>query len=378
MNALVEIVQNNKHIEAIKGINKLFLGTVIVPTFLSIVYFGLIASDVYISESRYVVRSPERQSASPFSSLLKGSGFASSQDDTYTVQDFMLSRDALKALNDKLNVVNAFGNHQDDIFSRFAGLDWWASSFEDLHLYYLKKVDIELDALSSITTLTVKSYTAQDAFAINEQLMEMGEALVNQLNELGRQDMIRFALVEVKTAEEKAKTAALALSVYRNQKGVIDPERQTSIELQQVATLQEELLTTQAQLVQLQTFTKNNPQIPSLQLRVQNLKQEISKETTQVAGGNNSMANKAAEYQRLALEREFADKQLASTLVSLEQARNEAQRKQLYLERIVQPSKPDKAMEPRRLRGILTTLIMGMIMWGVLSILLAGVREHND
>ena len=378
MNALVEIVQNNKHIEAIKGMNKLFLGTVIVPTFLSIVYFGLIASDVYISESRYVVRSPERQSASPFSSLLKGSGFASSQDDTYTVQDFMLSRDALKALNDKLNVVNAFGNHKVDIFSRFAGLDWWASSFEDLHLYYLKKVDIELDALSSITTLTVKSYTAQDAFAINEQLMEMGEALVNQLNELGRQDMIRFALVEVKTAEEKAKTAALALSVYRNQKGVIDPERQTSIELQQVATLQEELLTTQAQLVQLQTFTKNNPQIPSLQLRVQNLKQEISKETTQVAGGNNSMANKAAEYQRLALEREFADKQLASTLVSLEQARNEAQRKQLYLERIVQPSKPDKAMEPRRLRGILSTFILGFISWGVLSMLLAGVREHQD
>ena len=159
---------------------------------------------------------------------------------------------------------------------------------------------------------------------------------------------------------------------------MIDPERQTSIELQQVAKLQEELLTTQAQLVQLQTFTKNNPQIRSLQLREQNLQQEIAVETTQVAGGRNSMANKAAEYQRLALEREFADKQLASTLVSLEQARNEAQRKQLYLERIVQPSKPDKAMEPRRLRGILSTFILGFISWGVLSMLLAGVREHQD
>ena len=376
---LLPLSQNtaNQLITYLKSVDRLFLLTVVVPTFLAIIYFGLIASNVYLSESRYVVRSPERQSASPFSTLLKGTGFSSSQDDTYTVQDFMLSRDALKALNDKLNVVNAFGNHQVDIFSRFAGLDWWASSFEDLHLYYLKKVDIELDALSSITTLTVKSYTAQDAFAINEQLMEMGEALVNQLNELGRQDMIRFALVEVKTAEEKAKTAALALSVYRNQKGVIDPERQTSIELQQVATLQEELLATQAQLIQLQTFTKNNPQIPSLQLRVQNLKQEISKETTQVAGGNNSMANKAAEYQRLALEREFADKQLASTLVSLEQARNESQRKQLYLERIVQPSKPDKAMEPRRLRAILTTFIMGMIAWGIFTMLIASIKEHQ-
>ena len=377
---LLPLSQNtaNQLITYLKSVDRLFLLTVVVPTFLAIIYFGLIASNVYLSESRYVVRSPERQSASPFSSLLKGTGFTSSQDDTYTVQDFMLSRDALKALNDKLELVKAFGNNQVDIFSRFAGLDWWASSFEDLHLYYQNKVDIQLDPLSSITTLTVKAYTAQEAFAINEQLMEMGEALVNQLNELGRQDMIRFALGEVATAEKKAKAAALALSIYRNQKGVIDPERQTSIELQQVAKLQEELLTTQAQLVQLQTFTKNNPQIRSLQLREQNLQQEIAVETTQVAGGRNSMANKAAEYQRLALEREFADKQLASTLVSLEQARNEAQRKQLYLERIVQPSKPDKAMEPRRLRGILSTFILGFISWGVLSMLLAGVREHQD
>ena len=41
--------------------NKLLLLTTIIPTVLAIVYFGLIASDVYISESRFVVRSPERQ-----------------------------------------------------------------------------------------------------------------------------------------------------------------------------------------------------------------------------------------------------------------------------------------------------------------------------
>jgi capsular polysaccharide transport system permease protein len=360
----------------IKGMNWLFLMTVVVPTLLSVIYFGLIASDVYISESRFVVRSPERQTASPLGMLFKGTGFSSSQDDTYTVQDFMLSRDALQSLNEKLGIGKAFASADVDIFSRFAGLEWWDKSFEALHLYYQKKIDIEL--ASSISTLRVRSFTAEDAFRINQQLLEMAEALVNHLNDLGRQDMIRFATGEVHNAEKTAKAASLALAAYRNQKGVIDPERQSTLQLQQIAKLQDELIATQAQLMQLQTFTKNNPQIPSLQLRVQNLRQEIDAEIDRVAGGDRSLAKKAAEYQRLALEREFADKQLGSTLVSLEQARNEAQRKQLYLERIAQPSKPDRAMEPRRIRSILATFMLGLIVWGVLAMLLAGVREHQD
>lgn len=361
----------------IKGMNWLFLMTVLVPTLLSVIYFGFIASDVYISESRFIVRSPDRQTASPLGMLLKGTGFSSEQDESYTVQDFILSRDALKALNEQLGIGKAFARDDVDIFSRFAGLDW-DDSFEALHIYYQKKVEIEIDTLSSITSLTVRSFTAEDSFRINQQLLEMGEALVNQLNELGRKDMIRFASGEVRNAEKKAKAAALALSAYRNQKGVIDPESQATIHFEQIVRLQDELNATQALLTQLQAFAKNNPQIPSLQLRAKTLQQEIDVETARVVGGNRSLAKKAAEYQRFALEREFADTQLGSALASLEQARNEAQRKQLYLERIVQPSKPDMAMEPRRIRGVLATLVIGLVAWGVLTMLIAGVREHQD
>ena len=97
-----------------------------------------------------------------------------------------------------------------------------------------------------------------------------------------------------------------------------------------------------------------------------------------MAGGERSLSSKAAEYERLTLDRSFADKQLAVALTSLEQARNDAQRKQLYLERIVQPSLPDVAVEPRRLRGVLATLLLGLIAWGILSLLLAGVLEHHS
>lgn len=358
-------------------INRLFLLTVAAPTILSIVYFGLMASDVYVSESRIVVRSPDKPSVSGLGALLKGAGFSRAQDDSYTVRDYVLSRDALKEIDNALDVSKAYSSDAVDRVSRFGGLDF-DTSFEALHRYYQKKVDVQQDTASSITTLIVRAYTAQDAQSINQKLLELSEGLVNRLNERGRQDLISFAATEVAEAEKKSKAAALALSAYRNAKAVVDPERQATVQLQQIAKLQDELIATTTQLSQLKTFTPQNPQISALQKRASTLQEEISAETTKITGGERSLANKAAEYQRLALEREFADKQLASALASLEQARNEAQRKQVYIERIAQPSLPDIALEPRRLRSVLATFVLGLVAWGVLSMLLAGVREHQD
>lgn len=358
--------------------NGLFLVTTAIPTAIAVIYFGLMASDVYVSESRFVVRSPERQVASPLGLLLRGAEFARAQDDSYTVHDYILSRDALRALDAELKLKRSFSAPPVDRISRFAGVDG-DDSFEALHLYYQKKVAVQLDTSSSITSLTTRAFSAQDAHAINRRLLELSEELVNKLNERGRQDMIRFAAREVAEAEKKATAAALALASFRNQQGVIDPERQTAIPLQQIAKLQEELLNTRSQIAQLEKLAKDNPQIPVFRQRERLLEKEIGAETTRVAGaGNRSLAGKAAEFQRLSLEKEFADKMLASAMSSYEQARNEAQRKQLYLERIVQPSVPDAPAEPKRLKNIAVTVVISLVVWGILSLLLAGIKEHYE
>ena len=282
----------------------------------------------------------------------------------------------MRELDQQLNIRRAFG--QGDLFNRFPPVYDWDDSFENLHRFYQKKVGVQIDIVSSIATVTIRAYSAEDAYRINQMLLEMSEALVNQLNERGRQDMIKFASAEVAAAEKKATLAALTLARYRNEKGVIDPERQSTIPLQQIAKLQDEVIASKTQLAQLQMLTKDNPQIPVLKNRIQTLETEIENETNRVAGGDRSLASKAADFQRLALEKEFADKQLAIALSSLEQARNEAQRKQLYLERIAQPSKPDAPMEPRRLRAMLAVIVLGLVAWGVLSMLITGIREHQD
>lgn len=340
-------------------------------------YFGLIASDVYVSESRFVVRSPERQTASPLGLILKGTGFSKAQDDSYTVQDYVLSRDAVKALDDELGIMNAYALEDIDRLSRYSGMGW-DNGFEDFYRFYQRKVTVQVDPTSSITTLTVRAFSPEMARNINSRLVELAESLVNRLNERGRQDMIRFATDEVNQAQSKAKRAALALSDYRNAKGVIDPEKQSSIPLQQIAKLQDELIATKGQVMQLERLAKDNPQIPVLKQRVQLLTEEIDAETKKVAGGERSLAGKSPEYQRLALEREFSEKMLASAMNTLEQARNEAVRKQLYIERIVQPNVPLEAVEPRRLRNVFGIFLLGLISWGILSILVAGVREHHD
>ncbi len=366
-----------KILKRVFDIDRLLVITVVIPTLFSGIYFAVFASDIYISESRFVVRSPQHQTNSGLGALFQGAGFSRSQDDTYTVHDYIFSRDALRVLDDQFDLGRVFSSRTVDVFSRFAGLDW-DKSFEALHRYYLKRVTVNQDALSSISTLSVSAFTPAEAYQINEKLLEMSEGLINQLNERGRQDLIRFAATEVATAESKAKAATLAVSNYRNENGVFDPEKQSSLQLQQVSRLQDDLISSKILLAQIRLLSSENPQIPSLRQRIRTLQSEINSETAKVAGGHSSLANKSTEYEGLILERGFAEKQLAAALTSFELARNDAQRKQLYLERVVQPNQPDMAMEPRRIRSVFATLILGLMAWGILTMLLAGIREHQE
>ena len=357
-----------------------FVAIVFAPTLISALYFGFVASDVYISEARFIIRSPQRPATAGLGALLQSAGvtgFARATEDTYTVHDYTLSRDALKLLNDTLNFRAAYSSSTIDRISRFPALDL-DDSFEALHRYYQKHVELTLDTTSGISTVRVRAYDPDLSQKINNGLLEAAERLVNRLNDRGRADLIRFANAEVAAAEKRAKDAAVAVAQFRGDRGVVDPERQSASGLQQVSKLQDDLIMTRAQIAQVRAFTPDNPQLQSLQLKASTLQGSIDGEIAKVAGGKSSLSNKAADFQRLALEREFADRQLQSALISLEQARNEAQRKQLYLERVVQPSRPDVAMEPRRLHAVVATLILSLVAWGILTMLLAGIREHQD
>jgi capsular polysaccharide transport system permease protein len=359
--------------------NLLLVIFVIVPNLCSLAYYGLIASKVYVSESRFLVRSPQRpaQTSGVFSQFLQGTGISHSQDDTYAVRDYILSRDALKELEEKIGVQQLFGRPEADFIDRFP-MFGWDRSFEEFFKYYEKHVTVEYDPVSSISILTVKAFAAEDAYKINSQLLEMSERLVNSLNDRSRQDTIRFADNEVQIASTKAKEAAIALLTYRSTHSVFEPDKQAVYQIEGVAKIQLELVSTEAELAQIRKLSPDSPQIGAMESRAQALRDAITSEAAKVTNARGSFSARAPDFERLALDVEFADKQLGVALAGLETARSEAQQKQLYLERLVQPSLPDKAMEPRRIRTVIGIFLISIVVWGVASIVRASVREHTD
>jgi capsular polysaccharide transport system permease protein len=359
--------------------NVVFLASVLIPTLLATAYYGFIASDIYISESRFVVRSPQRQqSSSLLSNIFSGSAFSKSHDDAHAVKEYILSRDALKSLENEMEIKKLYSSDQIDFIKRFGGLGS-GNSTEHFHQFYKKIIDLQLDPSASIVTLNVRAFTPQDAQRINQKLILLAENMANGLNDRGRQDLIKFSMIEFKEAEKKAKIAAIALSRYRNEQAVIDPEKQSTLPLQRIDRLQDELLSLRLQILQLESTANASPQLPSLKLRYKLIENEIQSLTSRVVGfSSKSLATKNVEYQQLFLEKDIADKLLSSAMTALENARTEAQRKQIYIERIVEPSLADASLEPRRYRSMLAILIVSLISWGILSLLIIGVKEHND
>ncbi|MGE6694401.1 hypothetical protein ACQKE8_18350 [Sphingobium limneticum] len=360
----------------VRKIKPSFALFVILPTLLSVIYFGFLASDVYISQSHFLVRTEKKEQSFGLGSLISGAASAGTSDEVYAVEDYMNSRDALRDLNRDKLVIDAYSRPSISAFDRF-GSYFNGGATEDLYKYMQSRISASFEGSKSVTTLRVRAYTPEDAQRINIRLLALGEQLVNKLNERSRSDLVVYAQNEVNEAKENAARSAEALSEFRNRRGILDPEKQAEVQVQLISKLQDEMIATQTQLDQLRQFAPDNPQVPVLERRIASIRRQIGGETAKVTGGAQSFAGKAPGYERVALQNEFATKQLASALTSLEAAKNEARRQQIYIERIVNPNKPDKPLEPKRLRGILSTFILCLVLYGVFSLLFAGIKEHQ-
>jgi capsular polysaccharide transport system permease protein len=353
----------------------LFVLVVILPLVGAIAYFGFLASDIYVSQSEFVVRSPEKASTTPLGAILQTAGFTNAGDEASAAKSYAVSRDALRAINGNGAFKKAFTRSNISIVDRFNPFGLWGS-FEELYRYFQGKVSVQEDSTTSIMTLTVDAFAPEDAYRINQQLLDLTEVTVNKLNQRGRQDLVQYAQADVDNAKAQSQAAAMALAAYRNRSGVVDPQMEAQAQLQMISNLQTQLIAAKTDLAQIEHYAPQNPRIPVIRTQIGALEAQIQRAMGKVTGGQRSLAGSAVQYQRLTLQNDFADKQLAAALASLEQARAEARRKQAYVERIVEPNVPDSPTQPRRLRGILATLVLSLLAFGILRMLLAGVRDH--
>lgn len=350
---------------------------VVGPTLVVSAYYAFVAAPIYVSEASFVVRMAAPPSSNVFGSLLQNSGITRSQDDTFSVQEYIRSRQALKELTERLPVRAIFGSRQADWLMRFPRL-WENSSEEELYNYYSDRVSVIHNDTTGITMLRTTAFHARDAADLNIALLSLSGKLLDRLNDRARGDAVRFADNEVREAQERVIDAQKNITNFRNKELMIDPNASSMSMVDLITNLTAELANTRARLAETRKTAPDSNAIPFLTSQIAALEQQIENERAKMVGSDKSVAPRIADYESLVLMREFANKALVASLDSLEAARADARRQQLYLEIVVPSHLPDEAEMPYALKNITVVFLSLSLAYLLGWLMLTAVRDHES
>jgi capsular polysaccharide transport system permease protein len=357
------------------GLNLMFAVIVVLPVSLATIYYTLIASDIYVSEAKFIVRGVKGQTIGGLASFFRTLGIARAEDDAFAVQNFIRSRDAVLDLKKKFPLEKMYSRPGVDPIASY-GVFWAPTSLEQLYQYYLSRVEVAHNDVTGVTTMTVEAFTPEDAHLIASRLLVVSEELVNRMNGRASRDALQQARKVVGEAENAVFKAQQELTEFRNKENFIDPESASVKVIEVIAGLSAQLTDVRIAIAEAQKNSPLSPNLDGLRIRERALSEQIAAESGKIVGNDQSIASKISAYERLVLQREFTDRALSLALDALEAARQEARGKQLYIQTIVRPNVPDEALEPRRLRYILTVALGCFTLYGMVWLIYAGAREH--
>ncbi len=358
-------------------VTKISLLAVLLPTLFSLIYFGLIASPMYVSEARFAVRSAGTAgiSASGLANLLMPVA-ATAGSDTNIVSEYIRSPDIMEAIDQETGIFRHFSDTQHDVISRLS-----ANATRNERLSYWQwAVKPSFDPETGIIVVSVKAYDPPTAKKLLESVLSKSEALVNEMSRRAQEDAIALATAEVKTAENRVSAAQEALREFRNRSGMLDPVSTAGGLQSIVSRLEGEAVQTRAEIAQASTYmSKDAPILVGLRARLEAIEKELTVEKLRLAGESNkpdSLTSFAGEYEALQVENEFARKQLVSAMTSLEAARIKAQAKSRYVEAFQIPTLPDESLYPRPFLFTTYVFLGTLILEAIVSLIIAAVREH--
>ena len=354
---------------------RLFLSCVLIPTLVVFLYLALFASDVYLAEAKFAIRSQnQQQSLDMLSTFFRTN--SSSLSDSYIVQNYIQSMDMIDKVDAKLHIRDHYADRSHDIWYRLTR----NATQDEMLRYWSWVVVTTFDPDTSILTVQVKAFSPQMAQAVCQAILDASEALVNAMNDRARTDAISQAQAEVARAEARIRTAHEAMRQYRERTVILDPQAVASGLYSLVNQLEGEITKTTAELAEASTYMQaDSPRVVMLQNRLAVLQKQLQSEKARLASqmqGDKPLSALVSEFQSLTLEEEFAQKQLTSAMASLETARVQAESKSLYVESFQKPMVPDESLYPRPIVFSLVFMLAAAVLLGLVSLIVAAIREH--
>lgn len=354
---------------------RLLLTCVLLPTLIVFLYLALFASNIYLAETKFAIRSQNQQQSLDMLSTFFRSG-ASSLSDSYILQNYIASPDMIAKVDAKLHIKKHYTDKSHDIWYRLTD----NPTQDELLRYWSWAVIPAFDPDTGILSVQVKAFTPQMAQAICQAILDTSEDLVNAMNARARTDAISLAQQEVTRAEERIRAANEAMRHYRERTVILDPQAVASGLYGLVNQLESEITKTTAELAEATTYMQgNSPRVIMLRNRLEVLQKQLQAEKARLASqmqGERPLSALVSEFQSLTLEEEFARKQLTSAMASLETARVQAESKTLYVESFQKPLVPDESLYPRPVIFSLVFMLAAAVLLGLVSLIVAAIREH--
>lgn len=357
-----------------------FVLCVLLPLLAATVYYMTIATDRYAARAGFSIRGIDTSSGIDGIGALTGlASSGSTTSDSYVVLSYLASRALVEALDTELDLRGAYAAMDIDPFSRLTT----DANVEEFQKYWERRIHTQFDPSSGIIEFEVQSFTPEHAREIADAVLRLTKALVNDLSASARSDALRFAREEVDLQEMRLRDTLGAIRDFRATEQSVDPSASAALEIQLIASLESRLIDLNARIAALrQTLDEDAPSLNALRRNAEALEAQIVERRRAIGSnvldeaGISAVTQQLALYEELEVERSLAQQAYASALVSLEQARRDADRQQRYLAIHLQPQVAQSAKYPYSTRNLLLLSFALFAAFGIGTLLTYSVRDH--
>ncbi|HJQ57149.1 MAG TPA: lipopolysaccharide biosynthesis protein [Vineibacter sp.] len=349
-----------------------------IPSLVGVVYYALLATPQYQAEAKFAVRTGEIPKVDGIGAMT-GMPAAKIAQDTLVVTNYMQSRAIVEELERRLDLRAIYSG---------AELDWYArfnreKPIEKFVTYWKSMTDASIQPSSGIVTFTVRAFSAADAKRIAEAVIDLSEALVNDINSRMLRATVADAERELTRSAERLSKARAEFQRIRNTEGIIDAAQAGQSLADLLTTVQGERLRLQQEYdAQRKSVAPTAPQMRTLRARIDSLDAQIAElEARQTAQRSTTVTDRVlsesmTKFAQQDLERRIAERQYTAAASALQAARAASERQLVYLAAFVRPALPEDARYPRRWLYGTVIVLGGLLAWGLFCAAINAVRNH--
>ena len=348
---------------------------VVLPPAAAGYYYYNIATDMYETESAFVIQTADSGASMPGLSLLAPTGLATSQD-SIVVQEYLTSREAFLLLDQELGYSDHFRDSAIDPVQRLP-MD---ASRDEAYELFGKNVSIGVDPAEGLVRMAVIATSPEMSRAFSEALLRYAEIRVDGLTQEARGDQESEARKTYEDAEVKMAEALQRLVDLQERQRVLRPEAEVELQSQLITTLEVEYERLRRELLELQANPgPNSTRMELIQKdldlrreRIDELKTAMTQPDTETI----SLAQIIAQQKVAEAELETRQLLLQQALQQMETARIEANRQVRYLSLAVVPRPPDAPTHPRRFANTALAFLLFGAIYVFVSLTVSILREQ--